>query len=94
LLADLTFISKSNFCIDCTAEYQKQMVLEKKCHYPTTYFKFWKGDVVGMCEPEVLRRKVSDFPAEVYGKGSRREPPLAYPLRESSHPTEDEDGFD
>ena len=92
LLADLSFVSKSNFCLDCTENYQSRMILEGKCHYPTTFFKLWKGDVVGMCDAKVLRRKTSDFPVELGGPSartsSRATPSGVRP------PMEDDDGFD
>lgn len=45
--------------------------------------------MVGWCDDETLRRKVSDFPNEINGLGSWRELPVAHtPLQESAHPIE------
>ena len=40
-------VGVTGFCTDCTPEYQKQMVLEKRCEHPETEFAIDKDGFTG-----------------------------------------------
>ena len=37
----------NGYCLDCTPEYKKQMVAEKRCEFPLVAFRMLDGELVG-----------------------------------------------
>lgn len=66
----MSYVSKSNFCIDCTPEYKSRMLLAKRCEYPKAKFKITPGgELVGDNKLLPNKRKVFDYPT-FYGSDS------------------------
>lgn len=66
----MSYVSKSNFCVDCTPEYKSQMLLESRCEYPKAKFKITPGgELVGDNKTQPNKRKVFDYPT-FYGSDS------------------------